>query len=209
VEDPFHDAFRGSFTSLMQWAQLDEFWATVQAKADAGWYIYCIGEPVPRSRVTPRRCRSSSKPWTSCCTMTTTKATAASSTPTARPTDLHQDFRPEQSRRLLWFQQESAASPLDHESAPPTHLESKRPAARRPAPLVAESLGLNAPDTAPQSPARRMADKTTPPFKPAWWLRNPHLQTLWPVFFAAACGPPLRRERLELPDGDFVDLDWT
>jgi len=47
VEDPFHDAFRGSFTSLMQWAQLDEFWTTVQAKADAGWYIYCIGEPVP------------------------------------------------------------------------------------------------------------------------------------------------------------------
>ncbi len=47
VDDPFYGAFRGSFTSLMQWAQLDEFWATVQAKADAGWYIYCIGEPVP------------------------------------------------------------------------------------------------------------------------------------------------------------------
>lgn len=47
VEDPFHDAFRGSFTSLMQWTQLDEFWATVRTKADAGWYIYCIGEPLP------------------------------------------------------------------------------------------------------------------------------------------------------------------
>jgi len=47
AESPFQDAFRGSFTSLMQWAQLDEFWTTVQAKANAGWYIYCIGEPVP------------------------------------------------------------------------------------------------------------------------------------------------------------------
>lgn len=46
-------------------------------------------------------------------------------------------------------------------------------------------------------------------FKPAWWLRNPHLQTLWPTL----CRRPLkdialRRERLELADGDFIDLDW-
>jgi hypothetical protein len=55
-----------------------------------------------------------------------------------------------------------------------------------------------------------MADATTPsPFQPAWWLRSPHLQTLWPVFFRRRPRPPLRRERLELPDGDFVDLDWT
>jgi uncharacterized protein len=75
---------------------------------------------------------------------------------------------------------------------------------------VAESLGLNAPDTPSLLPARRMADDTTPPpFKPAWWLRNPHLQTLWPVFFRRRPRPSLRRERLELPDGDFVDLDWT
>jgi len=55
-----------------------------------------------------------------------------------------------------------------------------------------------------------MADKTSPPpFKPAWWLRNPHLQTLWPVIFRRRLRPPVRRERLELPDGDFVDLDCT
>ena len=40
-------------------------------------------------------------------------------------------------------------------------------------------------------------------------MRNPHLQTLWPVFFRRWLRPKLRRERLELPDGDFVDLDWT
>jgi predicted alpha/beta-fold hydrolase len=48
-----------------------------------------------------------------------------------------------------------------------------------------------------------------PPFQPAWWCRNPHLQTLWPVLFRRHLKPPLRRERLELPDGDFLDLDWT
>jgi predicted alpha/beta-fold hydrolase len=39
-------------------------------------------------------------------------------------------------------------------------------------------------------------------------LRNPHLQTLWPVLFNHRPQPLLRRERVELPDGDFIDLDW-
>jgi predicted alpha/beta-fold hydrolase len=46
-------------------------------------------------------------------------------------------------------------------------------------------------------------------FKPAWWCRGPHLQTLWPVLFRRRARPAMRRERLELPDGDFLDLDWT
>lgn len=46
-DDPFYTAFRGSFTSLMQWAHLDTFWDAVRARADAGWYVYCIGEPAP------------------------------------------------------------------------------------------------------------------------------------------------------------------
>ncbi len=47
------------------------------------------------------------------------------------------------------------------------------------------------------------------PFRPAWWLPGGHLQTLWPVFFRRRRLPGLYRERLELPDGDFLDLDWT
>ncbi|MDA1107206.1 MAG: hydrolase [Proteobacteria bacterium] len=47
------------------------------------------------------------------------------------------------------------------------------------------------------------------PFIPAWWLRNAHLQTLWANVVRRAENTALRRERLELPDGDFVDLDWT
>lgn len=46
-------------------------------------------------------------------------------------------------------------------------------------------------------------------FKPAWWLRNPHLQTLWPTFCRKPIVTlPLVKERVELPDGDFIDLNW-
>lgn len=46
-------------------------------------------------------------------------------------------------------------------------------------------------------------------FKPAWWLKNSHLQTIWPTFCRAKIKKlPLERERLEMPDGDFIDLDW-
>lgn len=46
-------------------------------------------------------------------------------------------------------------------------------------------------------------------FKPAWWLPGGDLQTLWPYFFRRKTHIDLTRERLELPDGDFVDLCLT
>jgi predicted alpha/beta-fold hydrolase len=46
-------------------------------------------------------------------------------------------------------------------------------------------------------------------FKPAWWLPGPHLQTLWPTLARRGKKILLRRERVELADGDFLDLDWT
>jgi predicted alpha/beta-fold hydrolase len=45
-------------------------------------------------------------------------------------------------------------------------------------------------------------------FKPAWWLRNSHLQTMWPALCRKRKKLALQRERLELPDGDFLDIDW-
>ncbi len=45
-------------------------------------------------------------------------------------------------------------------------------------------------------------------FRPAWWLRSPHLQTLWPVFLRRRVQLPLQAERMELSDGDFIDLAW-
>jgi len=45
-------------------------------------------------------------------------------------------------------------------------------------------------------------------FRPAWWLPGPHAQTIWPTVMRRV---PLRveRQRLELPDGDFIDVDWV
>lgn len=56
-------------------------------------------------------------------------------------------------------------------------------------------------------------------FDPPWWLKNPHLQTLWPKLLMhlrqrgarGKLGPapprtPLQRRRIELADGDFIDL---
>lgn len=45
-------------------------------------------------------------------------------------------------------------------------------------------------------------------FRPLWWLRSPHLQTLWPVFFRHRPSLTLQHERVELADGDFIDLAW-
>ncbi|MBX3730989.1 MAG: alpha/beta fold hydrolase [Verrucomicrobiae bacterium] len=47
-----------------------------------------------------------------------------------------------------------------------------------------------------------------PPYRPPWWLRGGHAQTVWAsAFRRVVAGAPVR-ERLELPDGDFLDLDW-
>jgi len=43
-------------------------------------------------------------------------------------------------------------------------------------------------------------------FVPAWWLPGPHLQTVWPSLLRHRPALSLRSQRLELPDGDFLDL---
>lgn len=43
-------------------------------------------------------------------------------------------------------------------------------------------------------------------FSPAWWLPNPHLQTLWGKFLRRQPLRPTRVERLDTPDGDFLDI---
>ena len=40
-------------------------------------------------------------------------------------------------------------------------------------------------------------------------LRSGHLATIYPTLFRRVDSPPITRERLELPDGDFMDLDWS
>ncbi|MES9946920.1 MAG: hydrolase [Candidatus Thiodiazotropha sp.] len=53
-----------------------------------------------------------------------------------------------------------------------------------------------------------MAQLIKSDFEPAWWLPSPHLQTLWPSLFRRHLPLELRRERVELRDGDFIDIAW-
>jgi len=46
-----------------------------------------------------------------------------------------------------------------------------------------------------------------PSFEPCWWLKNPHIQTITATWFKAPKLPGVA-QRLELQDGDFIDLVW-
>jgi predicted alpha/beta-fold hydrolase len=50
---------------------------------------------------------------------------------------------------------------------------------------------------------------STSAFQPAWWLPGPHAQTIAARVLRSNTGVHFQRERLELPDGDFLDLDWV
>jgi uncharacterized protein len=50
---------------------------------------------------------------------------------------------------------------------------------------------------------------TLTPFLLPWYLRNAHIQTILPSLFRKVNDINYQRERLELPDGDFIDLDWS
>jgi uncharacterized protein len=46
-------------------------------------------------------------------------------------------------------------------------------------------------------------------FHPPAFLRNGHIQTILPVLWPRSLKIAFKRERLELEDGDFLDLDWA
>lgn len=45
-------------------------------------------------------------------------------------------------------------------------------------------------------------------FKPSWWCRSAHAQTIFGSLTRAHPDIPFQRERMEAPDGDFFDVDW-
>ena len=45
-------------------------------------------------------------------------------------------------------------------------------------------------------------------FKRPWFLFNGHMETIWPSLFRKVKAPGYRRERIQTPDDDFLDLDW-
>ncbi|HEU4371550.1 MAG TPA: hydrolase [Methylomirabilota bacterium] len=48
---------------------------------------------------------------------------------------------------------------------------------------------------------------TTAVYRAPWWCRNRHLQTVWAVVRRRRL-TGVTRERIDTPDGDFVDVDW-
>lgn len=46
-------------------------------------------------------------------------------------------------------------------------------------------------------------------YEPPLFLSNPHLQTVYPALFRQTWGVHYRRERIDTPDHDFLDLDWS
>lgn len=46
-------------------------------------------------------------------------------------------------------------------------------------------------------------------FKPAWWLRNRHLQTIWSQKVRRLALPSHYLERIKTDDNDFIDLAWV
>ncbi len=45
-------------------------------------------------------------------------------------------------------------------------------------------------------------------YRPKWWLRNGHINTLYTYFYRKLSTPDYTRERWDTPDGDFIDLDF-
>ena len=58
TQDPYLQAFRGSFTSALRWHQLDDLWARILEHADAGWFLYAVGEPPPMVAADAERVRN-------------------------------------------------------------------------------------------------------------------------------------------------------
>jgi len=46
-------------------------------------------------------------------------------------------------------------------------------------------------------------------YQPPWFLSNPHVQTVLPSVLRKVRGVTYTRERIDTPDGDFIDLDWS
>ncbi len=45
-------------------------------------------------------------------------------------------------------------------------------------------------------------------YRPVFYFLGPHVETIYPFLFRRVQSFPMERERIELPDGDFLDLDW-
>lgn len=55
--DPFYLAYRGAFTGLLKWPDLDALWQEVTGRAEQAWYIYTTSEAPPATPATEQELR--------------------------------------------------------------------------------------------------------------------------------------------------------
>lgn len=52
ASEHFLSAFRGGFSGVLRWPQLDELWDKVRSDPSGGWYVYHIGDEPPEQPAT-------------------------------------------------------------------------------------------------------------------------------------------------------------
>lgn len=50
-EQDFYTAFKGTFSGVLRWEQLDQLWERLRSEADDSWYLYAVGEPPPAETI--------------------------------------------------------------------------------------------------------------------------------------------------------------
>lgn len=65
------------------------------------------------------------------------------------------------------------------------------------------------PDDVASAPKEFLPEFRLHPFRPAWWLRGGHAQTLGGRWLRRGIAVPLAPEHVPMPDGDFVELAWA
>ena len=49
--DPFYKAYKGRFSGVLRWHQLDDLWRRLAKKKQDNWYVYAVGEQPPSQPV--------------------------------------------------------------------------------------------------------------------------------------------------------------
>lgn len=52
LNSDFYKQYRGSFSGILKWPDLDELWNVLRKKAVSGWFVYAIGQSVPDTPLT-------------------------------------------------------------------------------------------------------------------------------------------------------------
>ncbi len=77
-----------------------------------------------------------------------------------------------------------------------------------PGPMTERARVSNAATEPAALKAEVMAELAKHPFQPPWWLRNAHIQTVYARYGRRVERSPLRVERWDTPDDDFIDVHF-